>query len=151
MLLDLDQTIGERFQFFTSSVDTVTGDILYDKPDGDGWVVLRSIQPFLEERIVQRKRVVEHVFNPKTRSMERVSDFAELTPLEIKKEQDNTWDYAIVDFGNFKDNRTGNTIICDRENKLRLMKVPVFERFIAQCLHLLSASKTVGKEEQEKN
>ena len=151
MFLKLDQTAGERFQFFTSSVNAVTGEITYDEPTDDGWVIIRPIQPFIEEQVLQRKRITEHIFNTKTRAMDRVSDFAELSPAEARREQDDTWDYAIIDFGNFKDLKTGDEIICNRENKLKLMKVPVFERFIVECLRLSSESTMIAKEEEPKN
>jgi len=152
MFLNLDQTEGERFQFFKSYNDPTTGDAIFEnEPEGDAWVTLRPIQPFLEKCIEKRKTIVEHVFNPKSRAMERLSNLQEFTTEEAKKERDDAWDYAIISFENFKDSKTGKEIECTRENKLKLMKIPVFDRFIARCMKILADAGVVDKEEQEKN
>jgi hypothetical protein len=149
--LDLDQNEGEWFQFFTSHIDPNNGEVIYDPPDSDARVQVRSILPFVEERLLKRKRNVEHVLNPKTRTMERVSFNPDLSPEEEKKEREDLWDYAIVGFENFKDRKTAEVIECTRENKLKLMKVPVFDRFIARCLQMISDSQTRAKQESQKN
>lgn len=112
---------------------------------------MRSIAPFIEERISKRKRVVEHIYNPKTRAMERLSNYEELTFEQLKAERDDTWDYAIIAFENFKDKKTGEAIPCTRENKIKMMKNPVFDRFIAQCLQIMASSGAEAKKETEKN
>ncbi len=151
MDLNLDQTEGEWFQFFGSHIDPVSGETIYEDPVSDGRVQIRSIMPFIEERVLKRKKSVEHVYNPKTRQMERNSFYADQTPEEIRAERDDTWDYAITGLENFKDKKTGELIICTRENKLRLMKVPVFDRFIARCQQLISDADTKEKEIVRKN
>ena len=42
-------------------------------------------------------------------------------------------------------------IDCTRENKLKLMRVPVFDRFIARCLEMLANSGVKEKEDEQKN
>ncbi len=148
---NLDQTEGEWFTFFGSHIDINTGEVVYEDPVSDGRVQIRSIAPFIEERVLKRKRMVEHIFNPKTRSMERVSFYLDQTPEENRAERDDLWDYAITGLENFKDIKTGELITCTRENKLRLMKVPVFDRFVARCQQLLSDSGINAKKEIEKN
>lgn len=148
MIFDLDKEQGEWFPFFTSRVDAGTGEIIYDDPVSSARAQIRSWSPFFEERIAQRKKVVEHVFNPKTRSMERLSYFQELPPSEKKKEGEDAIDYAIVGLEGFKD-KSGKVIACTRENKLKLMEIPVFDRYFARCLQLL-ASRGVEMEEEEK-
>jgi hypothetical protein len=144
---NLDTTEGEWFQFFGSHIDPNTGETVFEDPVSDARVQIRSIAPFLEERIANRKKTVEHVLNPKTRSMERISYYSELTPEQERAERDDVWDYVIVAFENFKDRKTGMLIECTRENKLKLMKVPVFDRFVLRCLQLL----TDAREGVEKN
>ena len=150
MDFNLDQTEGEWFQFFGSHIDP-NGEVIYEDPVSDARAQVRSIVPFIEERISKRKRIVEHVYNPKTRAMERLSHFEELTPEQAKAERDDLWDYAITAFENFKDSKTGELITCTRENKLKLMKVPAFDRFIARCQQLISDAGIKEKEVTEKN
>lgn len=151
MLFDLEAAQGERFQFFGSHLDSNTGETIYETPSGDAWVQVRSLTPFWEDRLAKRKKVVEHVYNPKTRSMERITYYDDLTSSELKSERDDAFDYAITDLGNFKDAKTGEEIACTRENKIKLMKVPVFDRFVARCQQLLAASGVKDKEDAEKN
>ena len=87
--------------------------------------------------------------NPKTRQMERIAFYAELSVEDAKAERDDAFDFAITGIENFKDAKTGTIITCTRENKLALMKVPVFDRFFARCQQLLSSSGV--KEQVEKN
>jgi hypothetical protein len=151
MFFDLDSTQGEWFPFFSSHIDPVTGEPIYEDPHPDAKVQIRSIGPFIEERIAKRKKVAEHVYNPKTRAMERISYYPDQTLEETKAERDDLWDYAITGLENFKDSKTGEPITCTRENKLKLMKVPVFDRFVARCQQLLASSGVKAKEDEEKN
>ena len=148
MIFDLDQAEGERFPFFTSTIDPATGAISYDSP-GDAWVELRPMQPFFEERLAKRKKITEHVHNPKTRQLERISYYPELSVDEAKKERDDAWDYAITGFGNFKD-KSGKIIEFNRENKMKMIKSPVFIRFCERCFEVM-ANSGVSKEEELKN
>lgn len=148
MIFDLDQAEGERFPFFTSTVDPATGAITYDEP-GDAWVELRPMQPFFEERLAKRKKITEHVHNPKTRQLERISYYPDLSVDEAKKERDDAWDYAITGFGNFKD-KTGAAIEFNRGNKMKMIKVPMFIRFCERCFEVM-ANSGVKKEAEEKN
>jgi len=146
--IDVDEE-GEWFWYQTSYFDQNTEDWVFDKPR-QSKVKVRRIQPFIQKRLQNRKRVVEHVLNPKTRSMERISYFKEQTPEEAQKETDDTWDYAIVDFVGFKNMRTKKIIECTRANKLKLITDPVFNRFIARCFRILDGSEKRQKEEAEK-
>jgi len=148
MIFDLEQAEGERFQFFTSTIDPTTGKITYDD-SGDAWVELRPMQPFFEQQLAKRKKITEHVHNPKTRQLERISFYPDLSIEEAKKERDDAWDYAITGFGSFKD-RAGNLIQFNRENKLKMIKNPVFTRFCERCFEVM-ANSGVSKEEEIKN
>ena len=151
MFFDLNSSQGEWFPFFSSHIDPVTGEPVYEEPEKDAKVQIRSIGPFIEERMAKRKKSVEHIYNPKTRAMERNTFFPDQTPEENKAERDDLWDYAITGIENFKDSKTGALITCTRENKLKLMKVPVFDRFVARCQQLLASSGVKVKEDAEKN
>ena len=151
MLINLEAEQGEWFQFFGSHVEAKTGETIYHEPEPNARVQIRSMAPFIEDRLSKRKKQVEHVINPKTRALERLSYYADLTVEESIKERDDTWDYIITDFEGFKDSRTGEVIECTRENKIKLVKVPVFDRFIARCLEMLNNSGIKEAKELEKN
>ena len=151
MLFDLDESQGEWFQFFTSRIDQNTGEIIYDDPVDDARVQIRSLTPFFEERMAGRKKAYEHVYNPKTRQMERLSYVPDLPHDQMKQERDDAWDYAIIGLEGFKDAKTKEVLKCDRGTKLKLMKNPVFDRFMARCLQLLANSGVKEKEDLEKN
>src|SRR4030042_6218031 len=138
MFFDLDSTQGEWFQFFGSHIDPNTGEVVYEETTSDARVQIRSIAPFLEERFAKWKKSVEHVYNPKTRAMERISYYPDQSPEESRADRDDAWDYAITGIENFKDIKTGELIACTRENKLKLMKNPVFDRFFARRKQLLA-------------
>ena len=150
MLLDIEKTNeGEWFPFFTSSVSN-TGEVVYDDPTGDAKVLVRSIAPIIEERLALRKKKYENVLNPVARTMERISYYEEQTVEQLKKEREDVWDYAIMDFKNFTD-KNGKIIECNRENKLKMMALPVFDRFIARCLFLINSEGARSKEAELKN
>jgi len=149
MLFSLDTTAGEWFPFQNSKIDPLTGEPVFDDPVSDAKVQIRSMTPFFEERIASRKRQTEHVMNPKTRQMERISYYTELSTEDAKTERDDAFDFAITGIEGFKDAKTGKEITCTRENKLSLMKVPVFDRFFARCQQLLASSGV--KETESKN
>jgi len=151
MLFDLNASQGEWFHFFGSHVNPNTGEIVFEEPVSDARVQIRNIGPFLEERIAKRKRVVEHVYNPKTRAMERISYYPDLTPEEINAEREEMIDYAITGLENFKNSETGEVITCTLENKLALMKVPVFDRFVARCWQIMGGAGIKAREDEEKN
>jgi hypothetical protein len=151
MLINLELDQGEWFQYFGSRIDSSTGDVIYDEPATDARVKVRPMGPFIEERVANRQRQTEHVLNPKTRQMERVTYYPELSAAELRAERGDVWDYAIQDWEGFKDARTGQAIKCTRENKIALMKLPVFDRFIARCQQLLAESGVQEAKEEEKN
>lgn len=151
MLFSLETNEGEFFPFQNSHIDPLTGEPVFDDPVSDAKVQIRSMTPFFEERIAKRKRQTEHVMNVKTRQMERISFYAELSVEEAKAERDDAFDFAITGVEGFKDAKTGQMITCTRENKLALMKVPVFDRFFARCQQLLSSSGVKQQEQAEKN
>jgi hypothetical protein len=151
MFIDLNSQEGEWFPFQNSTIDPSTGEPVFDDPVNDARVQIRSMTPFFEERVALRKRGIERILNPKTRQMERITFYEDLTPEEAKAEREDAFDYAITNFEGFKDSRTKEVLACTRENKLALMRVPVFDRFFARCQQLLSSSGIKQQEELEKN
>ena len=151
MVFDLEQqNEGEWFPFFESHIDD-KGEIVYDDPKPDsGRVRIRSMAPIIEKQIEGRKRNYQFALNPQSRAMERVGYFEELPLDQAKKDRDDVWDYVITDFEGLFDAK-GKEIECTRENKLKLIAIPMFDRFISKCLRMLSDSGVKVKEEQEKN
>ncbi len=150
MIIDIDKKAeGEWFTFFGSHFEN--GKIVYDDPKPDaGRVRIRSMAPLLEERQANRKKKYEHVFNPETRAMERLGYYEDLTHEEAKKERDDLMDYVITGLENFYD-KANKEITCTRENKLKLMEIPVFDRFVARCLQILAEAGVKAGEAEEKN
>jgi hypothetical protein len=147
---------GELFPFQNSTIDD-KGDIVWDDPILDhttkkpiAMVGIRSMTPFFEERIKERKMVVEHVFNPKSKGMDRDRHPKDLTFEEAQAERNDAYDYAITSLEGFKA-KGGGVITCTRENKLALMKNPVFDRFFAKCQQMLANSSVEQVEMESKN
>jgi len=138
---------GEWFPFQDSHFDQKASEWIFDDPTGDAKVRVRRMQPFLQERLSKREKVAEHVLNPKTRSMERITYQKELTSEQIRKENDDLWDYVITGLEAFKNKATGEVLECTRENKLKLITLPAFDRFVGRCLRILEGS----EEQVEKN
>ena len=150
--VDLSAPIeGEWFSFQDSHFDQAAGEWIFDPPATDARVRVRRTEAFWRERNAKRERVAEHVFNPKSRSMERISYLKEQTVSETQADVDDAMDFAITGLENFKDKGSGKVIECTRENKLTLMKYPPFDRFVGRCLRLLEGAEAKQKEESEKN
>ncbi len=152
MLFDLDNTEqGEGFKFFESRINK-KGDVEYDDPKPDAATFfIRSIGPKIEEVQKKQKRIYEFVLNPKTRSMERVGYPKDQTIEEVVKERDDIFDYAITGWDDKALDARGDKIEVTRENKIRLMAMPVFDRFVARCFEILSSAGVKLKEDLEKN
>ena len=145
------QVEGEWFQFQDSHFDQAAGEWVFDAPATDARVRVRRTDAFWKERNAKRERIAEHVLNTKTRQMERISYLKEQTVAEAQASLDDAMDYAITGLEAFKDKSSGQVIECNRENKLALMRVPAFDRFIGRCLRLLEGAEIAQKEAAEKN
>lgn len=142
---------GTWFPFFNSRLDLSTGEFAYDPPEPDAAEFrIRSTVPFWEERRKGRKRESKMVLNPTTRQMERVSYYPDLSPEEEGKEQDDAWDYAITGIKKAFWS-PGNPIECDRESKLKLIKIPSFLWFANRVFQLLAEAGVKANEASEKN
>lgn len=140
MLLDLDASDGVWFNYLKSTVDEKTGEITFGEPSPDAKVKLRLMQPFFEERILTRKKESAFVVNTLTRAMDRVTWPAELTTAEAIKENEDAWDYAIMEITGFKNKKSGDLVECTKGNKVKLSKIPEFNRFATKCFKTLDAS-----------
>lgn len=151
-LFNLDkEDLGDWFEFFNSRFDPATGEVIYDEPEeGAAEFRIRSMAPFWEERLSGRKKEHKFVQNPTTRAMERVSWPEELPADEAKKENEDSWDYAITGIKNAF-SAPGVSIECTRENKLKLLKMSVFVRFINRVFQIISETEVKRKEDSEKN
>jgi hypothetical protein len=150
MIFDIDASQGEWFYFRNSTLDPNTGEPIFDKPEKDARVQIRSMTPFFEGKISAKNKAIEHVYNPKTRAMERISYIPDISVAEAQLEREDAWDYAITGIESFKD-KEGNIITCTRANKLALMKVPVFDRFVALCLKTLAEAGVKKEQEESEN
>ena len=72
------------------------------------------------------------------------------TPQEEAQEREDGIDYAITDFENLF-NGNGKPIKCTKENKMELMVIPVFDRFIARCFELQQNASKIQAKVAEKN
>jgi hypothetical protein len=142
---------GDWFAFFSSRFDPATGEVIYDKPEeGAAEFRIRNMQPFWEDIWEGRKKEHKMVVNPLSRSMERVGYYEDLPADEARKENDDAWDYSIT---GIKDafSAPGVPIECTRENKLALIEMPVFVRFVRQVFEIISEAGVKQKEDSEKN
>lgn len=151
VMFDIEESQGDWFDFFESRIDLATGNIIYDDPKpGTGKACFRPSRPLIMERISKRKKDSEFVLNPKTRSMERVEFFKSATIEDQQKENDDLTDYVITGLKDFYDAK-GKPIECTRENKIKLSKVPVFDRFMARCMEIQMNADVKQMEKEEKN
>jgi hypothetical protein len=142
---------GEWFRFFCSTVKE-NGDVVFLEPEADaGRVRLRIADTGVIEgiRAQTRKTVKEFVHNPRTRGMERV-EYEDQTPEQKKKEMELIWDHAIMEWEGIQD-KNGNEIPCTVENKLKLMNVPQFARFVGRGFQIISSANAQGLEDAGKN
>jgi len=151
MRFDLNLGIGEWFPYFGSQVKA-DGEVEYFDPEPEGGKVLIRIADSGTVEKIQaetRKKISENVFNTVTRHMERVVSYDQ-TPAQERKEREMIWDHAIMEWEGILDSK-GDPIPCNLQNKMKLMNVPQFARFVARCLQLLSGAAAEAKEESEKN
>ena len=149
VIFNLDEASGDWFEFFESTIDIKTGDITYEDPKpGTGKVRIRDMGPFLREKKRSRKKRTEFVLNRSSRAMEQVELLQ--TSEEEAQEREDAMDYAITGLENFFDKKK-NLIKCTRANKMALLAIPVFDRFVARCFELQQNASRIQAEVTEKN
>ncbi|MFH2076954.1 MAG: hypothetical protein ABIJ57_16710 [Pseudomonadota bacterium] len=142
---------GDWFSFFESHIDPSTGQIVYADPqEGAARFRIRSMVPFWEEQRKGRKKQYQMVLNPQTRAMERVGYYDDLPEDKAEQENDDAWDYAITGIEHAFSS-PGVPLECTRENKLKLVRLPTFLRFITRVFVLLNEAGIREREESEKN
>jgi len=147
-----DNPDGEAFQFCESTIDTKTGDVVFDDPKPDaGTFYIRQIGEKLEQLQSKQKKKVEHVLNPKTRKMDRIVYFEDLSPEEYAANSAELWDHVIAGWDDKVLDGEGKEIPITKKNKMRLMSIPSVDRFVGRCLRELSDSQVKHGEELEKN
>ena len=151
MFIDLDVEVGHRFQFFTSTVDPKTNEPVYEDPAGDMYFTIRSMAPYFEAYNLKRKKLVDVVLNPKTRSMERITYLPELTEEESRSQMEGAWDWAIMDFEGAKDKTTKEIVSVTLANKIRMSKNPMVNRFLTRCFQIIDEGSVVSEETATKN
>ena len=153
---------GDWFPFFGSTVDVANSEIVYHDPEPDAAEFrIRPMGPFWAEHRKGRKREYKMALNPRTHAMERVPYYPDLPPEEEAKANDDAWDYCITGFKNAFSRAAvmdGEKVVepavpleCTRENKLALVEIPAFNRYI-QRVFLIQSEAGIGEQEvQEKN
>ena len=142
---------GDWFSFFTSHIDLTSGDVVYDPPEeGAAEFRIRSMVPFWEEQAKSQKVESKFVLNPKTREMGRVEWEKPLPSVEKIKKNEDSWDFAITGIKNAF-SAPGVPIECDRASKLKLLKMPLFLRFVTRVFQIISDSGIQQEKEKEKN
>lgn len=140
-------TEGDWFAYFKSHVDQSTGEIVYEAPEPDALeFCCRLMGPFFDEKNKGRKKESKMVLNPNTRAMERVSYYPDLPPEEEARQAEDAWDYAIVAV-----RKSGVIIECTKEDKLELIKRPMFMRYMKRVFQILSGEAVKQFEAAEKN
>jgi len=149
-----DSMDAKWFEFFDSKIDVTAGKIVYGEPIPGSRVLMRRMGPFIEERLaesVKSKKTVKHVFNSKTRGIESIYSPASPTLEKLRTDKEDAFDYAIIGFEGLEDAKTGEPIPCIRENKLKLIKVPVFYRFFVHCQQNFDDPEFKEKQDSPKN
>lgn len=130
---------GQWFQFFESEVLPDGSTIKYHDPKPDaGWFQIRQGTTEILDAIRQKtqgERQVNFVPNPNTRQMERVISYDQ-SPEQAKQEREMMWDYSIVSWRDIKDGK-GEELPVTLENKMRLLNVLIFLRFLNRCLEII--------------
>lgn len=152
MRFDIEKiNTGAWFDFFKSEVDD-DGNITYFEPEKNaGKVQVRVVNPDVLEEIQKKTRTEHAEFknNKKTRQLERIVYYTQ-TDQQKKEEREAIWDHAIVSWQALLDAK-GNDIPCTLENKMKMMSISVFARFIARCLEIAGTYEAEDKKTKAKN
>jgi hypothetical protein len=100
------------------------------------------VEGFQKECTTPKKKAV---LNTRTRKM----DIADDSDFDSDRFSELLNYYTIADW-DLKDVR-GQVITCDDENKKRMLHIPKFAKFIAECLKVLNEQAGIAREEEVKN
>lgn len=138
---------GDWFSYFESHFDMDNGEIVYDEPkEGAVEFCIRSMQPYWEEVNKGRKKESKMVRNPVEKRMERITYYPDLPPEEETKLAEDAWDYAISGA-----RKGDDPIEMSKQDKLDLVKIPMFLRYAQRVFQILSGEVASKKEEEGKN
>lgn len=136
---------GTWFTYCNSKIDEKSGDVKFDEPlDSAGRICIRQADfETLEniEKIAGGKLKREFVLNPNSKAMELV-EYRDRSIDEKRKDREMLWDHVICDWEGLKD-KNGNDIPVTLENKMKLIQIPAFFRFIQHCLDIFNGQAEV--------
>jgi len=134
---NIESDEGVWFDYQESHFDKDKGEFVFDPPNSDASIKVRRIGKFIADSMANRKQKEKIVLNTHSKKMERITYYEDESPEYIQKGIEDAYDYAITALKGFKNKKTGEVIECTRENKLALMKIPAFDRFLARCFRVL--------------
>ena len=134
---NIESDEGVWFDYQESHFDKDKGIFVFDPPTTDAGVRVRRIGKFIADTIAKRKQKEKIVLNTHSKRMERITYYEDESPEAVQEGIEGAWDYAITGLKGFKNKTTGEVIECTKENKIALMKIPAFDRFIAKCFRVL--------------
>jgi hypothetical protein len=146
-----DPSEGIYFPYQKSTVDEETGEIKWGETIEGSKFLIRSIAPFIEDKLKQSdsNRVREFVHNKSTNKMELIEYTPEKTFSEQAEDTNQMYIWAIVSWEGI--GSSGQLLEVTDENKIRLSKNLEFQRFFDKCQKELKKESSVWKKESEKN
>lgn len=150
----IDSHEGIWFSYRKSKVELGndgTERTVWEEPVEDAKFLIRSIEPFIEEKLKKEdlNRKTEFVPNKITKEMQRVSYVPEKTFEERLKETEEMYIWSILDWEGI--GTKGELLQVSIENKRQLSRNSEFCRFFDRCQRELKEEASSYKEESEKN
>ena len=144
---NIESDEGVWFDYQESHFDKDKGVFVFDPPNSDASIRVRRIGKFIADSMAKRKQKEKIVLNTHSKRMERITYYEDEGQEVVQAGIDAAFDYAITGLKGFKNKKTGDVVECTKDNKIALMKIPAFDRFIAKCFRVLGDL----EEEDEKN
>ena len=153
MFFNLDAVdSGVWYPFQDSILQDDGTPVFMDPEENAGKVCVRNADSAFYDALYKktRKKVVEQVLNPTTRIMERQVRH-ELIPGKEVEDNAALWDHMIVDWDERICSAPGKPIPCNKVNKVKMMKVKAFDRFIWKCMRSNSESQGIVRKAETEN
>jgi hypothetical protein len=152
ILFDIEEKPGTWFPFQTSTVKP-DGEVEFDSPEPDApeFCIRQAEADFFKNLHKKtRKKMVEQVWDPKTRRPHR-QEFYDQTQEQLEQEIEAIWDHTITDWRGVLD-KDGKAIPCTKDAKVKLLdRVPAVHRFYQHCLKILGEESGVLRQEENEN
>lgn len=152
IFFDIEDRPGTWFPFQTSTVKP-DGEVEFDSPEPDApeFCIRQADADFFKALHKKtRKKVVEQVWDPKTRRPHR-QEYFDQTAEQQEQEIEAIWDHTITDWKGVVD-KSGKPIPCTKENKIKLLdRVPAIHRFYQNCLKTLGEESGLIRKEEDEN